>query len=229
MRSRIPAKPTPVSALVSRSRSRRRYAASIILYFQSYLLKLLLEADPNLRSSRVAMYVRQAFLQDAEEGNLCPYWESLLNGCDICLYVDPGALGETLDVPLSCASKADFIQQGWVQQVRHGANFLDGLIRQMCHIREELRYGWVFPAVFLKKRNTDFQRCQRLAGAVVQVPRQLASFFILHLHKPLRQVLQLGGALQNHRLHLRMLKCHLFGISRKGPHTSSWKGQEKTP
>jgi len=123
----------------------RRYAASIILYFQSYLLKLLLEADPNLRSSRVAMYVRQAFLQDAEEGNLCPYWESLLNGCDICLYVDPGALGETLDVPLSCASKADFIQQGWVQQVRHGANFLDGLIRQMCHIREELRYGWSFP------------------------------------------------------------------------------------
>ncbi|MGA7401203.1 MAG: hypothetical protein WBW38_14345 [Candidatus Sulfotelmatobacter sp.] len=48
----------------------RWYAASIIFYFQSYLLKLLLEADRYVGSSGVAMYVRQAFLQDAEEGNL---------------------------------------------------------------------------------------------------------------------------------------------------------------
>ncbi|MGD1024628.1 MAG: hypothetical protein ABR880_17715 [Candidatus Sulfotelmatobacter sp.] len=112
----------------------RWYAASIILYFQSYFLKLLLEADPNFRSSRMAMYVRQAFLQDAEEGNLYPEWESLFKGCNIHLCVDSGALGETFDVPLSCTGKAGFIQQGWVEQVRRGTNLLDGLIRQVGHV-----------------------------------------------------------------------------------------------
>jgi hypothetical protein len=94
----------------------RRYAAAIISYFQNYLFKLVLEADLNLRSSRVPMYIRQALLEDTEKSNLYPDWESPLSGCNIQLYVDPGSLGETLDVPLRCASEADFIQQGWVQK-----------------------------------------------------------------------------------------------------------------
>ncbi|MGA7401204.1 MAG: hypothetical protein WBW38_14350 [Candidatus Sulfotelmatobacter sp.] len=57
-----------------------------------------------------------------------------MKSCNIPLYGDSAALGETLDVPLSRAGKADFIQQGWVQQVRRGTNFFDGLIRQAGYV-----------------------------------------------------------------------------------------------
>jgi hypothetical protein len=87
-----------------------RDAGSIISYFQNHLLQLVIKADAHLRSARVAMYIRQALLEDTEESNLCPGGESLLSGCDIQLYVDPGTLGETLDVLLRCTSKADLIQ-----------------------------------------------------------------------------------------------------------------------
>jgi hypothetical protein len=173
----------------------RRYTASIITYFQNYRFKLVLKADANFRSSRMPVYIRQALLEDTEKRNLYPDWESLLSGCNIQLYVDPGSLGEALDVPLRCASKAGFIQQGWVQQVRHGANFFDGLIRQAGNLGGKSHSGRVLLAVFLKKRNTDFQSRQRLTSAVVQVTRQFASLFILHFEKPLREDLQFGGAL----------------------------------
>jgi hypothetical protein len=148
------------------------------------------------------MYIRQALLEDTEKSNLYPDGESLVSGCEIQPYVDPGTLGEALDVPLRCTSKADLIQQWWVQQVRHGANFFDGLIRQGGNFGGKKHSGWVLLAVFLKKRNTNFQSGQCLTGAVVQVTRQLASLLILYFEKPLRQVLQFGRALLNHRLTL---------------------------
>src|ERR1700687_1343554 len=129
----------------------RRYAASIISYFQNYLFQLVLKADANLRSSGVAMYIRQALLEDTEKSNFYSHGESLLSGCNIQLYVDPGSLGEALDVPLRCASKTHLIQQWWVQQVGRGANLLDGLIRQDGDLGGKNHGGWVLFAVFLKK------------------------------------------------------------------------------
>ena len=59
-------------------RSLRRYAASIISYFQNYLFTLALKADANLRRSRVSMYIRQALLEHTEKNNLYPRWEVAL-------------------------------------------------------------------------------------------------------------------------------------------------------
>jgi hypothetical protein len=94
----------------------RRNTGSIISYFQNYLFQLGMKTDANLGSARVAMYIRQALLENTEKSNLYPDWESPLSGCNIQLYVDTGTLCEALDVPLRCASKADLIQQWWVQQ-----------------------------------------------------------------------------------------------------------------
>jgi hypothetical protein len=173
----------------------RRYAASIISYFENYLFTLVLKADANLRRSRVPMYIRQALLEDTEKNNLYLDGESLFSGCNIQLHVDPGSLGEALNVPLRSTSKAGFIQQWWVQEVGHGANFFNGLICQGGGLGGKNVSRRVLPAVFLKKRNADFQCRQRLACAVVQVARQLAPLLILNFEKPLRKALQFGCAL----------------------------------
>src|ERR1700722_12565421 len=88
----------------------RWYTGTIISYFQNYLFQVGIKADANLRSARGAMYIRRALLENAEKSNLYPDWESLLSGCDIQFYLDPSTLGEALDVPLRCTSKADLIQ-----------------------------------------------------------------------------------------------------------------------
>jgi hypothetical protein len=173
----------------------RRYAVSIISYFQNYLFTLLPKTDPNLRRSRVPMYIRQALLEDAEKNNLYLDGESLFSGCNIQFHLDPGSLGKALDVPLRSASKADFIQQWRVQEVGRGADFLNGLIRQGGGLGGKNVSRRVLPAVFLKKRNADFQCRQRLAGAVVQVARQLAPLLLLNFEKPLRKALEFGSAL----------------------------------
>jgi hypothetical protein len=145
----------------------RGYAASIISYFQNYTFPLVMKADANLRRSRVPMYIRQALLEDTEKNNLYLDGESFSRGCNVQLHVDPGSLGEALDVPLRRASEAGLIQEWGVQQVGHGANFFDGLISQAGNLGGKNHSGRDLLAVFLKKRNTNFQRRQRLACAVV--------------------------------------------------------------
>ena len=52
------------------SQSLHRYAASAISYLKHYRFGLVLKADADLQSSRVAMHVRQALLQNPEKSGL---------------------------------------------------------------------------------------------------------------------------------------------------------------
>ena len=71
-------------------------------------------------------------------------------------YIHSASLGKALDVPFRRASKAYLIQKRWMQQVRHGPYFLDGLISQLRHFGNKGHFGRVLFAVFLQERNTDF-------------------------------------------------------------------------
>src|SRR5579872_3713021 len=50
---------------------------------------------------------------------------------DLCLYVNPAAFGESIDIPLGRARKSYLVQQRRMQQVRHGSDLSDGLIREL--------------------------------------------------------------------------------------------------
>ena len=56
------------------------------------------------------MHVGQALLQDTEKSDLHVSRQSLTRFRDLCLYVNPAALGESLDVPLGCGCKAYLVQ-----------------------------------------------------------------------------------------------------------------------
>src|ERR1035438_3972601 len=159
----------------------RRYAATVVSYFKNDLCELAPKQDVNPCSSRVPMHVRQTFLENTEKGNLHVHRQPFRVGRKVEGYVQSTALGKALDVPLRRAAKAYLIQQRWMQQVRHGPYFLDCLICQFCHVGNKRHFGRVFFTVLLQERDTDFQRRQRLASAVVQITRQLASLLILYL------------------------------------------------
>jgi hypothetical protein len=133
-----------------------RYATAIVSYFQNHRFKLALKADTNLRSSRVPMYIRQALLEDTKENNLHAHWQSFLVGRNVQAYLYPTSLGKALDVPFRRARESSLIQQRWMQQVGHGSDFLDCLIRQLYDLGDKGHFGRVLLAAFLKKPNVDF-------------------------------------------------------------------------
>jgi len=131
------------------------------------------------------MHVRQALLQYAKERGLDRRRKPLTRSREVQSHVNPAPFGEALDIPLRGGGKSYFIQQQRMQQVGRSANFFDRLIRQCCNLGHQAQGGRILFALFLKERNAYFQRCQRLASAIVQVASQLASLLILHLEKPL--------------------------------------------
>jgi len=119
----------PVSALASRSRANRSagYTGPIISYFQNYLFQSGLK-DANLRSARVAMYIRQVSWRTRKSA-ISIRLGVALERLRYQLYLDPVRLAKALDVHSAAQAKRPHPVVR-VQQVRHGANFFDGLIRQ---------------------------------------------------------------------------------------------------
>ena len=69
-----------------------RYAASAISYLKHDRCGLVLKADADLQSSRVAVHVRQALLQHTEKSGLDRDWQSVTFGRQIQPYVNPTSL-----------------------------------------------------------------------------------------------------------------------------------------
>ena len=78
----------------------------------------------------MAMNVGEAFLDNAEQGQLTVAIQTLDRGRKIERYLNPTPFGEPFDVVRKCGLKANIIEQGRIQEVRHGANVLGHLYDQ---------------------------------------------------------------------------------------------------
>src|SRR5581483_5409834 len=77
-----------------------RHATSVIPDFKNCGFRFSAKANVDLRSSRVAMCVRQTLLKHTEESDLNCMRQSLILGSKAHPHLDSAAPGETLEVPL---------------------------------------------------------------------------------------------------------------------------------
>jgi hypothetical protein len=80
------------------------------------------------------MNIGKAFLQNPEQDEFTVSGRALHSFRDIAIDLNPAAAGKSLDKPTSGGSDAGFIEQRRMQEVRCGANFLQGLIGERIQI-----------------------------------------------------------------------------------------------
>ncbi len=78
------------------------YTLSEISHLQNHRFVLMLKIYARFRRSRMAMHVRQALLQDAEQSDLHSLRESSTGIRYLGFYVNSAAPGESFDIPLGC-------------------------------------------------------------------------------------------------------------------------------
>ena len=139
--------------------------------------------------------INQAFLHKAEERRLQLGRQALL-APQVQLNGDATSLSEAVHVPAKGRAETQFVQQGGMQEIRNGAQFVGDQSRVFDGGRQAARHlGIPYAHFALDARKLEFQRGQRLSSAVVQVAGNAAPFVILHAQQPSRQTAQIAIAL----------------------------------
>ena len=114
-------------------------ALAVVAHFEFEVIGVAFETDACSRRSGMAMNIGKAFLQNPEQDEFTVSGRALHSFRDIAIDLNSAAAGKSLDKPTSGGSDAGFIEQGRMQQVRGGANFLQGLIGQCIQIINQVR------------------------------------------------------------------------------------------
>jgi hypothetical protein len=90
-------------------------AFAVVSHLKLELVGVASKPDACGRGSRMAMDVRQAFLQDAKQDEFTVSRRPLHLFRDVAVDLDPAAAGESLDEPTGSRSNAGFVEQGWMK------------------------------------------------------------------------------------------------------------------
>src|SRR5579864_5313785 len=133
------------------------------------------------------MNVGETFLEHPEQHQLRISLGTLHILRKIIRNLNPAALGEAFDKPARRGSKAYFIEQGWVEQVRCCSYRLQGFVQKSVEVIQRARD-------FRYSRRKPFEHCQshlqcrkRLPGCVVEVAGYATTLLVLKCHKSNRQ------------------------------------------
>ena len=77
------------------------------------------------------MDVRQALLNDPEDGKLGVTWKTIKVWRDFQLYLDLAALRKAIHVPSERGGQTSDFQKGRVKKMREGTNFAGNLIHKL--------------------------------------------------------------------------------------------------
>jgi len=155
----------------------------------------------------VAMDVGQAFLQHAEENELAVARGAIHVVGDIGVNFNAAALGEALQKPSGGGGDASLVEQGRMQEIRGGADFLQGLVGESVEIIDEefevRGRGFGLP----NESDGHFHGGEGLSGGVVQLAGNLAALIVLQRHEAEGKVAELVFCLCSN-LHLRFQGQH---------------------
>ena len=98
--------------------------------------------------------------------------------------VDLAAFGKPVDIPGKRRFQAHFIEKRWMEQMRHGANFLQGLLDQATAFVQRSEGGRTELGLLgVYVRQIDAQCGEQLPHTIVQFTGNASSFFILRLEQ----------------------------------------------
>ena len=129
------------------------------------------------------MHVGETLLENAKEDEFAiAGWAVYFFG-DIAVDLDSAALGETFDEPACGGSDAGLVEQGRVEKVRGGANFLQGGVGQSVEVVDEEEKIGARGAGLTDKSDGHFHGGESLSGGVVEFASDTAAFFVLQGHE----------------------------------------------
>src|SRR5579863_2069876 len=105
------------------------YALAIVAHADKCLAFLLIQGDPNSVGLGMPENVGQSFLHNSKNGRLQLRRQTRkLLWLHFKFRLDAAALVEAIQVPGDSRPQADLIQQGRMEQVRHGSNLLNSSV-----------------------------------------------------------------------------------------------------
>ena len=134
------------------------------------------QADIGLLRARVSMNIGKALLQGAEQDQFRGLVESFAGTLYFQVDRDSASLRESLHKPAEGRVHTSVIEKRWVEQVRYGASFRNGVIQKRETVLNK-RVAW---QLGLKHRNGHFHCRQLLPHGIVKLAGKLPPFFILH-------------------------------------------------
>jgi len=173
-------------------------ALAFVVDFENNAIDFMTEANGGAFAAGMAMHVGEAFLDDAENGQLGLAREAAEIIGDIDRNIEAAAFVEAASVPGDGFAEAAFVEKRRMEKIRGGANFLAKFSNE---------FGAVFG--FAGENGIDLageaddagevhaQSSEILAGAVVEFAGDVAAFFVLHLHESLGKLAKQAGLLEN--------------------------------
>ncbi len=133
----------------------------------------------------MAMNVRQAFLDCAEEGNFHLLGQASEIVGDVESRVNVAALGEAIHVPANCRSKTDLVEQGRMKKMRDCADLFTDLVdHHLVFVDHASDFRSQSVGLFFDGRSIDSDSDEQLSDTVMQITSDAPAFFILKTLQP---------------------------------------------
>src|ERR1700732_4507452 len=101
---------------------------------------------------------------------------------------DAAAFHQSLNEPTRRRIKSSFVEQGWMQKIRHRTDTGNSMINNSPGLFEDR--GSTAAGAAQRYVNIDLRRCQPLPKSVMKVTCNTSSLFVLHPHQPRRKSAQ---------------------------------------
>src|SRR5215470_6970563 len=155
---------------------------TVVAYFNRNTLSIAHECDRTVRGFRMSEDVGQGFLNNSKNRSLETWcqpresrWSHIKGG------LNATAFRHALQVPTQGRDQPDLIEQGWMQEMRHGTNLLQRTINTLAGLQRGLVFR-IRGLLMSYPVNRHFRRCEILAQTVVKLASDPAALLILHAH-----------------------------------------------
>src|SRR5687768_2429119 len=207
------------------NRAGRRFEAyAVVRHRYDELRVRALERDAHVAGMSVLRDVVERLLHDAEQGNFARLRHALYPLVAVHRYLDAGAVGECVGIPLQCRQQAVIIEHGGSKLRHYVFNGAGGGFEQSGRVIEPRTKLVVSVACEprLQDVETDAERREVLPHPVVQLPGELTPLRLLHVHQPSRQRLELPGG----RPQFLLALAQVFGDFRGYLHRPGVRGRQ---
>src|ERR1700722_6537215 len=145
----------------------------------------------------MAVNIVEAFLHDSEERQLNVAWKFSEVGRQVQRHGNVAALRETAYVPLQGRPQTNFIEKGWVQEIRHGADVAKCLINQRSVFLEPFDGFFAERRFFGKNhRQVHVHSGEQLPDSIMQLARNSPPLLILGFQQSRGETSELVPGLQ---------------------------------